>query len=309
MFLLFSSFLTKQTLFKPILQRLRQQRNLSMSLQMPLPSYSVFLHGAANPSKPAGNVKSVIENSALLIFKNPEKFVENYFGQNIGSVVYCNGFVVIYNTSPTLSQSITSPSFTVTFQSSTYKSAMNRITSTKSNIPSPSSTISVHGNLAHLLVKFWVARIVKKGSERGVDMLLWQEAGKVLINYYCKSPKASSLEFTKYIKREDMISMMFKHMCRCVFLVNDMRLCTRTQLIVKFFYAGTKFQPKRPTEESKTLKEGNDYPSDDMLGIGDVETSPSPVVNRNVSVNTKDCTADGMVVGETTETNAPSDPC
>nr|VDD51795.1 unnamed protein product [Brassica oleracea] len=58
---------------------------------------------------------------------------------------------------------------------STYKSAMNRITSTKSNIPSPSSTISVHGNLAHLLVKFWVARIVKKGSERGVDMLLWQE--------------------------------------------------------------------------------------------------------------------------------------
>ncbi|CDY19301.1 BnaC01g31790D [Brassica napus] len=53
----------------------------------------------------------------------------------------------------------------------------------------------------------------------------------------------------------------------------------------------------------------NDYPSDDMLGIGDVETSPSPVVNRNVSVNTTDCTADGMVVGETTETNAPSDPC
>lgn len=46
-----------------------------------------------------------------------------------------------------------------------------------------------------------------------------------------------------------------------------------------------------------------------MLGIGDVETSPSPVVNRNVSVNTKDCTADGMVVGETTETNAPIDPC
>lgn len=46
-----------------------------------------------------------------------------------------------------------------------------------------------------------------------------------------------------------------------------------------------------------------------MLGIGDVETSPSPVVNRNVSVNTTDCTADGMVVGETTETNAPSDPC
>ncbi|KAF2542227.1 hypothetical protein F2Q68_00032057 [Brassica cretica] len=93
---------------------------------------------------------------------------------------------------------------------------------------------------SHLLVKFWVARIVKKGSERGVDMLLWREdtpAGKVLINYYCKSPKASSLEFTKYIKREDMISMMFKHMCR---------LCTRTELIVKFFYAGTKFQPKRP---------------------------------------------------------------
>ncbi|KAF2567181.1 hypothetical protein F2Q68_00027616 [Brassica cretica] len=56
-------------------------------------------------------------------------------------------------------------------------------------------------------------------------------------------------------------------------------------------------------------REGNDYPGDDMLGIGAVETSPSPVVNRNVSVNTKDRTADGMVVGETTETNAPSDPC
>ena len=54
---------------------------------MPLPFYSGFLHGASNPSKPAGDVKSVMENSALLIFKNPEKFVENYFGQNIGSVV------------------------------------------------------------------------------------------------------------------------------------------------------------------------------------------------------------------------------
>ncbi|KAG5379484.1 hypothetical protein IGI04_027326 [Brassica rapa subsp. trilocularis] len=42
---------------------------------------------SANPNKPAGNVKSVMENSALLIFKNPKKFVENYFGQNIGSVV------------------------------------------------------------------------------------------------------------------------------------------------------------------------------------------------------------------------------
>ncbi|KAF2542226.1 hypothetical protein F2Q68_00032056 [Brassica cretica] len=196
---------------------------------------------------------------------------------------------------------------------------------------------------SHLLVKFWVARIVKKGSERGVDMLLWREdtpAGKVLINYYCKSPKASSLEFTKYIKREDMISMMFKHMCR---------LCTRTELIVKFFYAEqrnprpsrlshspmlkrysiqmklTQFNfslkhssftvsriydhHQRPPIPNFDNREGNDYPSDDMLGIGDVETSPSPVVNRNVSVNTKDCTADGMVVGETTETNAPSDPC
>lgn len=46
-----------------------------------------------------------------------------------------------------------------------------------------------------------------------------------------------------------------------------------------------------------------------MPGIGAVETIPSPVVNRDVSVNTKDGTADGMVVGETTETNAPSDPC
>ncbi|KAL0690396.1 hypothetical protein Bca4012_090074 [Brassica carinata] len=193
---------------------------------------------SANPSKPAGNVKSVIENSALLIFKNPEKFVENYFGQNIGSVVVW-----------------------VTFQSSTYKSAMNRITSTKSNIPSPSSTISVHGNLA--------------------------PSGEILGGTHCQERQRAG----------------------CGHAPMARRLCTRTQLIVKFFYAGTKFQPKRPTEESKTLKEGNDYPSDDMLGIGDVETSPSPVVNRNVSVNTKDCTADGMVVGETTETNAPSDPC
>ncbi|CAN6925116.1 unnamed protein product [Brassica oleracea] len=66
---------------------------------------------------------------------------------------------------------------------------------------------------------------------------------------------------------------------------------------------------QRPPIPNFDNREGNDYPSDDMLGIGDVETSPSPVVNRNVSVNTKDCTADGMVVGETTETNAPSDPC
>ncbi|CAN7048284.1 unnamed protein product [Brassica rapa subsp. trilocularis] len=93
---------------------------------------------STNPSKPAGNVKSVMENSAILIFKNPKKFVEKYFGQNIGS-------------------------------------------------------------------------------------------------------------------------------------------------------------------------EGNDYPGDDSLGIGDVETNLSPVVDRNVSVNTKDCTADGGF--ETTETNAPNDPC
>uniref|UniRef100_M4EI55 Uncharacterized protein n=1 Tax=Brassica campestris TaxID=3711 RepID=M4EI55_BRACM len=43
----------------------------------------------------------------------------------------------------------------------------------------------------------------------------------------------------------------------------------------------------------KFVEEGNDYPGDDSLGIGAVETSPSPVVDRNVSVNTKDCTADG----------------
>ncbi|CAF2077006.1 unnamed protein product [Brassica napus] len=149
-----------------------------------------------------------------------------------------------------------------------------------------------------------------------------------------------------------MISMMFKHMCR---------LCTRTQLIVKFFLRryevpaeatvrGEQRNPRpsrlshspmlkrysiqmkltqfnfslkhssftvsriydhhqRPPIPNFDNREGNDYPSDDMLGIGDVETSPSPVVNRNVSVNTTDCTADGMVVGETTETNAPSDPC
>ncbi|CAH8383155.1 unnamed protein product [Eruca vesicaria subsp. sativa] len=31
---------------------------------------------SAKPSKPAGNVKSVVENSPLTVFKNPEKFVE-----------------------------------------------------------------------------------------------------------------------------------------------------------------------------------------------------------------------------------------
>ncbi|KAF2584700.1 hypothetical protein F2Q70_00036749 [Brassica cretica] len=199
---------------------------------------------------------------------------------------------------------------------------------------------------SHLLVKFWVARIVKKGSERGVDMLLWREdtpAGKVLINYYCKSPKASSLEFTKYIKREDMISMMFKHMCSEVFLrryevpaeatvrgeqrnprpsrLSHSPMLKRYSIQMKltqfnFSLKHSSFtvsriydHHQRPPIPNFDNREGNDYPSDDMLGIGDVETSPSPVVNRNVSVNTKDCTADGMVVGETTETNAPSDPC
>ncbi|CAF2077008.1 BnaC01g31800D [Brassica napus] len=81
------------------LQRLRQQRNLSMSLQ---------------PTRASQLVIIILDKTSALL----------------------------------LSESITSPSFRVTFQSSTYKSAMNRITSTKSNIPSPSSTISVHGNLA-----------------------------------------------------------------------------------------------------------------------------------------------------------------
>lgn len=114
---------------------------------------------SANPSKPAGNVKSVIENSALLIFKNPEKFVENYFGQNIGSVVVC--------------QSLHRPS-RLRFKALpinlrwTGSPQQNRIYLLR-QAPSPSMATS------HLLVKFWVARIVKKGSERGVDMLLWRE--------------------------------------------------------------------------------------------------------------------------------------
>lgn len=35
-----------------------------------------FSTDAAKPSKSAGNVKSVVQNSALSVFKNPEKFVE-----------------------------------------------------------------------------------------------------------------------------------------------------------------------------------------------------------------------------------------
>uniref|UniRef100_A0A0D3C2M9 Uncharacterized protein n=1 Tax=Brassica oleracea var. oleracea TaxID=109376 RepID=A0A0D3C2M9_BRAOL len=161
-------------------------------------------------------------------------------------------------------------------QSSNYKSAMNRITSTKSNILSPSSTISIHGNLA--------------------------PSGDILGGTHCQERQRAG----------------------CGHAPMTRRLCTRTQLIVKFFTpvrsSSRSDQRRNPRPSRLSLspmlkkysiqrKEGNDYPGDDMLGIGAVETSPSPVVNRNVSVNTKDRTADGMVVGETTETNAPSDPC
>lgn len=54
--------------------------NKTASIQTPSKNVSAEktkpVAASAKPSKPAGNVKSAVENSALLVFKDPEKFVE-----------------------------------------------------------------------------------------------------------------------------------------------------------------------------------------------------------------------------------------
>lgn len=92
--LLFPRFLIKHLLYKTLLQKVCQQM-LNLSLQVCL-IYHVFnnslqfllnceglvfitpfcSNGAAKPSKPAGKVKSIADNSAPSAYKNPEKFVE-----------------------------------------------------------------------------------------------------------------------------------------------------------------------------------------------------------------------------------------
>ncbi|KAL0853943.1 hypothetical protein Bca101_059095 [Brassica carinata] len=57
-----------------------ERPNKTASIQTPSKNVSAEktkpAAASAKPSKPAGNVKSAVENSALLVFKDPEKFVE-----------------------------------------------------------------------------------------------------------------------------------------------------------------------------------------------------------------------------------------